>query len=563
MGLKDKAKRFRDEAGFFAGADQAADTSDQGFQNENLLDKFRRNGYVDSEDLLRNSANPLSDILPRYLLSEDDITSTLPASSEYSIQSRVESLINLVEICKEIAAIDDPADLWESLLFNIIGQVGAREAAIFMKTNNRMILKTTRGYFIDGNFLLSKKSGIQRVLDKQKNILYVEQVYEQLSGEELEWLRSLNPELIIPITRYQDLKGFILLGKNLGGNEYGIEDLVYLKLLGEIIGSFSGTIEKIDYIHTQKKIWEEKERLYQKFHYFQNLLQTSKNQNAASEVFREYLEEIFQFHNYIFFFREKNDKFSIVSSKGFHIKNEKKKSIKVREPWLLNVSASHDWIELNEVINEPSFSSILEREDLVLIKNTLVLPLHFSGMLHGFFMLFNTKSLPQEDMYILSRTHISTYFWHLLGTRYYSLSGEKQIFSLMDPLENIRNEIDELEQNLKKIGQPFSVYIVKISNMERLTTLLGSTGAKEIKMEVVKLLKRLLPSNSRFIEIPVDMFVILVPELQSEVVWKKDKDLHKKLQNAYRDDKSFPLIQSRVHSRPESRMRDIEELVRF
>ncbi|MDH4261645.1 MAG: hypothetical protein OEV78_01225 [Spirochaetia bacterium] len=569
MGLKDKASNSRN-----ASRQIGALKNDQDFYNsyaqdeisfdqEKMLDILKKKGKIDKEELFKTGKTGLEENLSRYLLPDDLSGSTQPADSDYSLNSRLEALINLIELSKELALTDNPEELWESLLFNILGQVGAREAAIFIKDDNRMQLKAYKGFIFPENFNLSKRSGIERILQKDLNIHYGNKLSNDIVGDEYTLFTSLQIELVIPIIQIEELNGFILIGKTIGASDYSIEDLLYLKLLGEVIGSFHSVIQKSEIINNQKKIWNSREKVYQKYLYFQQQIQSGKTPEETQQIFNTYMTDLFKFQAYLLFILNEKEEYLLTAQKGLQESSYKNLRFSPEDEVIFKCQQHHTWFTYENLLDETMFSSNLSKEDKIILKECRILPLHFHGNLYGFFILLNVKNdIPTEYMHY-AQNIIITYFWYYLSHIYLKKAQKNLKISITDPMHAIKDVISRHEKILSKKGIPYSIFIIQITNLDRLENLFGEKFTFTLRRKIKKILNQEF-SNSKFIsELFSNKFIVIFEKIDKSMLWIYDKNFIKKVNAAFDNEQKRPLLNNRLYSRPEDKERTLEQLINY
>jgi len=569
MGLRERAIKSKNISSLDESSSALANLpypyapSEENPEEEKIQDHLKKKGSVNKEQLLKTGISGLEANLSQYLLPDDISGSTLPADSDYSLNSRIEALINLIELCKELAISENPEELWESLLFNILGQVGAREAAIFIKENNRMDLKAYRGFIFPENFTLSKRSGIERVLQKDLNIHYAAKLSSDIVGDEYHLFQSLQVELVIPILQFEELTGFLLLGKTIGATDYSIEDLLYLKLLGEVVGSFRSVIQQSELLNNQKKIWNSREKVYQKYLYFQQQLQSGKTPEETAGIFNAYLSDLFTFEAYLLFILDEKEEYVLVSQKGLQEKSQKNLIFSPDEEVIFKCRQYNNWFTYPNLIGESMFSKNFTQEDQVILKDSRLLPLYFQGSLYGFFILLKVKNEPSAEFMSFAQNMIITYFWYYLSHVYLNKAQKNLRIAITDPMHGIKSTIARHEKNLSTNQIPYALFVVQITNLDRLENLLGQRYAFSVRRKIKKILHEEFSGAKYISELFSNKFVVIFEGIDKSVLWMYDKSLVKKIARAFEDEHKRPIINNRLYARPEDKEKTLEQLINY
>jgi len=566
MGLRNKAETSKETLNqALSGLNINQNDPDFGGTDESYIDFLKKKGTVTLEDIFKRSESGTTPEKSNYnfILPHKALSETLPADSELLLQNRIESMLNLIELCKEMGTIDSEEELWESIILNILGQIGAKEAAIFIKEHQRLTLKAVKGFIIPEEFLLSRRSGIERVLKKDNALHYAKDLLSQIYGDENLLLSSLSAEIVIPVLRYQDIVGFVILGKSVSGSDYITDDLLYLKLLGELLGSFYESIQRIAYIDNQKKNWNEREKHYRSYLAFQNNLQNSIDPDMAEKLLSNYLNNIFPNHNYIFFIKE-NEEFQLIIQKGFQGKSIAGfKSLKPYYSWINELSTANTWTEVHKLKNMEEFTSSISMEDQSIINKIHLLPLFFHGNLRGIFMLFKIDNIIDIESLRHAEMALINYFWLWLTEKYIDRDETGMEKSQTDPLYMLRKKLTEKEKLCETQNEPFSVYMIWISNSQRIISLYNEKKYAKIKKEIKKIIQKNLESIHLISEINNDYFITIINKQSKADLWAKDKIILKAISESMQDYDLKPTLRNRIYCRPEDNKKNVEQLLRF
>ncbi|MES0490824.1 MAG: hypothetical protein ABUK01_12585 [Leptospirales bacterium] len=559
MGLKNKAIAANEKTGSLApvlSKELPPELSPEEAYEKDFSDKLQKKRKISTEDLL-SPVNAEQDELSPYLLGQDIESHTLPVDSVFPLQNRLESLLNLLEVCKELATLESEEDLWSSIIYSILGQVGIKEIAVFFKEDNRTILKATKGFIIPEDFQLSKRSGIERVLEKDLAIHYSREIINRIVGDEQTLLKTLHSELVVPILNYSSLAGFIIVGKPIS-RDFHPDDLLYLKLLGELIGSFRNTIERISFMDFHKQSWIDREAQFNEFVYFQNRIQYAADLPEAQSILQDFLDRLFHFNTYMFFIKEEND-FVSHSQKGFQEETTNQFEINIVDPWLIAAKNKNTWYHFKDFRDDTTFMRYFSAEDGAILNDVHILPFHMHGVLEGVFLLFDVVDSVDSRKMNHAYTVLLNYFWfsriEILGESLHS----EQFRSEAKPLHAVQSLLRAREDKVEKNNLPYSVYTVYITNATELRNLLEDFGYDSMKRIIKDTLEETIGTINYMSEIIPDRYFLILDGMEKDSLWKLDKRFHKKLKNEFLDVQ--PILQSRLYSRPQDNLKSLETLL--
>lgn len=563
MGLREKALRFLEDA------DSASALALKPFNNQitanadiedwekETLDEMRKEGKINRGVLVYPDKNDTS--LSAQISGDSDHLHTMPVESGINQQGRIEALLNMLELCKELGFAEHEEDLWSTLLYGLIGQIGLKEAAIFLINDERPELKAVKGFIIEDDFQLPKRSGIVRVL-QDRELHYAPEVISRLAGKEKIWLESLGAELVVPILRYDELMGFVLAGRPVGTDEFHIDDLLYLKIFGEIIGSYFESIQRIIKFSQQHQKWQERENRFAFVENFMRNIEEADNLAQAAAGLKALLKETYHMRMYCFLTRDRQ-MFVPAVQEGLKAETIKDLNIPVTAGWVWEARHQKDWYKWEDFRNDPDFSHRFSLEDMSLTSDLYLLPIFFHHELQGLFIFFQlNEPLPREDLPSLSIA-IKHWFAYFYNEQLLSRSENSLKVQLKDPLYSLRQLADEFEFRLQQNQIPYACLSVQISNSGRLSRIMDTEEFNTMKHNLRKWLVELAAEDAYVAEIFPSHLLMLQTGLDRKQAWTLIKELQALIRRKYPDEAGRPLLRSRIMSRPEDKLTELDNFL--
>jgi len=520
---------------------------------QEALDELKTKGKISSNELIERITRFKSEKAEEraFLLSDDLRMITQPVDLGFAQQDRLEALYNLLDLCKELTLIEKETELWSTLLFALLGQIGSREAAIFFKEEktNQLILKAVKGFVLETDFRLSKDNEIEKIIEGNPTLYYVKDMIPKIRDIHQQWLEAMNAELIIPLMRYEEFVGFIILGKPIGLMDYNLDDLLYLKLYGEIVGSFYESISRIIYVSEQKEIWDQREKRHLRFMMFMEQLEKNQNIEEVKILLRDLLFDEFGFSMYIMLLAD-GDMFFPDVSQGLKEETVKAFEVQASEPWIWENRLMDDWFRYVDFKEDLNLYEKFSAEDFSIINQMYILPLNFEGQLKATFLLFEVeKAISKEDLRYIQAI-LKSYFLTI-----YTKTIRKKLIDQLheaerDPLFALRKYISEQEKNLKNKGIPYSIISFKISNGERLENLLGAQKMMSIKYDIKKFFSNLISRDQYFSEVFPNHFLLILDKADNKHTQKIVNQVFKDIRFYFPLEENRPLAIHRIISRP-------------
>ena len=528
------------------------------------LNEVKQAGKISTHELIQ--VNPDYPILSDtsadpFLLNSDRQKMTQPSNTGAALHNRVEALLNLIELCKEIGFVDDEEGLWSTVIYSLLGQIGSREAAVFLNNGDQLELKADRGFIIDPHFQLPGQSGIYRILVKDPSLFYVKDVLDKVVTEEQTWLKALNAELIIPIMRYEEVSGFIILGKPIGSSDYHVDDLLYLKLFGEILGSFFDSINRILYISEQKRKWQEREVRHEHYLNYLDRLNRLKDLEEATADFNNILKEGFSLNFYTFLFSEEGQTFKPYLSKGLKQQTIDNFEVPIHEPWLWESKHHHTWYNFVDFKENTALTKRFSQDDLSTIQSMYLLPLFYEKEMRGLFIIYEVnKTLTKEDLKYL-KALLFGHFLRKIALDFSEKLKENNSSAAIDPLASLKTFHSKFENRLQEEKVPYSCISIQVSNAGRLVKLLGSDKYNEIKASIKGLLAKETAAGDFIAEIFPSQFLLISKGCKRDDAWGLTKVLQNSMNQAYAKGDVRPLFRNKVLSRPEDDFSDLSDFL--
>ena len=539
MGLKEKALQFEKEV--YMGGEEAS-----------VVIEAEHDFRTPEQILADKQANPPElnkDLSQDPFLSSDDLhSSSRPVIDGLAQHAQIESLFSLIELSKELSSSQSEAELWDTVLFTLIGQLGVKEVAIFIKEENRFVLKKTQGFVIKNSFQVPLDSSLLKSLSQENGIIYTNKLIPHLKPLEKVWFGALNSDLLIPVLNYEQIVGFIILGKTIGQMDYNLEDLIYIKILGELLGSFHHSVQKLIQISKHEVKVRNQVSNYNILDQYTKMIQKAQDFSEIDRIFLELITDEYQVSKFIFLLRQ-GKQFLPNLYKNIDEKTIKKIKTSARESWVIEMKNQSGWYEYTNYLENTNFTKKFSAEDLSLITKVSILPIYFSNEIEGIFILLDISHDVSVESLSYLGVIINTYYWSFLAYK----SKASGVGSLEDPLFDFRALVHDYENdlNIKKI--PYSLVYLTVENASRLGKLNSKKFIDNQKKYLKITLNSMISEKEKCFEIfPSKFFLILIGEgsKKSQYIFK---NLAEAIKLEYKTEKSRPIIRCKTLSRPEQK----------
>lgn len=231
----------------FAFLEQSAPEQDPGLQeeeSEGLPDPFHEWQEEAGRDAERHTRDLLGQDDERLPPGGEDAITTMPVETHIASQKRIDNYLSLFELNRELNAIDQPEEFWDSVVYSILGQIGARSVVVFAARAypaDSFAAVASSGVRLSDDWVLQKGDVLCQAMAESEEIRYAGEFLGERSGissQERHILEECRAALLVPLKHGEQYDGIIVVGPPLESVDYVIDDLEFLKLLsGTLLGS--------------------------------------------------------------------------------------------------------------------------------------------------------------------------------------------------------------------------------------------------------------------------------------------------------------------------------------
>ncbi|TGK29061.1 GAF domain-containing protein [Leptospira gomenensis] len=411
-----------------------------------------------------------------FLFDDDSNFTTSPIDLQIASRKKLDNYISVFEISKEIGVSTDFANFFENLLFSIMGQIGSESIGIFSSKNGSrdfFRLEDFQGEGFDQEWTVSSEDEIYHAVSNAGSVVYAKELIKPiLPAKEKEILQKSGAELLVPIRYMDDFFGIIVLSKTIGGEDYSVEDLEFLKIIGEIAGSVYKRIYDTEQLHQENQNLKEVIRTNE-------LIISLARDFAAIRTMDEAYDRLFAaFRDEL---KMRRATFMILDG---HTKNEFRvfASNLLTPEHVGNFSLSLDSSIVGIVSNIPGVFRIenfrkhpelmrkLSNDELGMMGDFIVIPFINLHWLVGMLIVHETE-IPWTDTDRETAVGIS----EVLAPVFSNLLLVQERDSVFkDPFSPVEEKIEEMILKSARLASSFSLTIFKIQNISRMVKLKGS-----------------------------------------------------------------------------------------
>ncbi|RHX85818.1 GAF domain-containing protein [Leptospira stimsonii] len=476
-----------------------------------------------------------------FLFDDDSNFTTSPIDLQIASRKKLENYMSVFEISKEIGVSTGFADFFENLLFSIMGQIGAESIGIFSSKNGDkefFRLEDYQGEGFNPEWTISSEDEIYHAVHNAGSVLYAKELIKPtLPAKEQEILKQSNAELLVAIRYMDDFFGIIILSKTISGEDYTIEDLEFLKIIGEIAGSVYRRIFDTEQLH------QENQNLKEVIRANELIISLARDFGAIRTLDEAYDKLISSFKEEL---KVRRATFMILDG---HTKNE----FRVFASNLLTpehvgsftlpldssivgiVSNIPGVFRIENFRKHPELMQKLSNDELGLMSDFIVIPFINLHWLVGMLIIHETD-VPWTDSDRETAVGIS----EVLAPVFSSLLLIQERDSVFkDPFSPVEEKIEDMILKAARLGSSFSLTIFKVQNVSRMVKLKGSGFFASYSEELRKAIQENLSESDFHYRIGQGKYAVILDGKDREETQILIRKIKNKLNDADRRSKDF------------------------
>ncbi|WP_426494408.1 GAF domain-containing protein [Leptospira interrogans serovar Bratislava] len=409
-----------------------------------------------------------------FLFDDDSNFATSPIDLQIASRKKLENYISVFEISKEIGISTDFANFFENLLFSIMGQIGSESIGIFSSKNGNQDffrLEDYQGENFNQEWTISSEEEIYHAVHNAGSVLYAKELLKPaLPAKEREIIQQSEAELLVPIRTTEEFFGIILLGKTISGEDYTIEDLEFLKIIGEIAGSVYKRIYDTELLHQENQNLKETVRANELIISLARDFSSVRSMDEAyDKLFSAFREEL-KVRRATFMILENKNEFRVFASNLLTPEHVGSFRLSLESSIVGTVSNIPGVFRIENFRKHPELVQKLSNDELGLMTDFIVIPLINLHWLVGMWIVHETE-VPWTDSDRETAVGIS----EVLAPVFSNLLLVQERDSVFkDPFSPVEEKIEEMILKSTRLGNCFSLTIFKIQNISRMVKLKGS-----------------------------------------------------------------------------------------
>lgn len=494
------------------------DIPDLGVDND--IDDFDESADFEI-NLTDDYENIVDDKIP--VISENKSESEMiePDSSDENDVSQIKNrivesnkdMLLLFEVSKEIMRSSSADDLYDVVLFILMGQIGASVASIIIPLDNsdKWRLGLSRGTSLKSENITFKNSDfILKEVLKRKNVIEITEFKDNKNcHEEYLKFKSIDTHLICPVVYENEVKFIILLGEKITVGQYTSEERSFIKKIFEVSGIVAHKLIRTDILIEQNNDLKSHEEQLIHLDAYEQSLRLSGSEKEVNAIISNELKD-FGIDCYAYYFMDSlNDRYYVKYNENEDYLGLKEKNyfINTDNAFTVYLSRNLEIKEIDNPVNSEILKSVFENSYLTKINTFSTFPYLIEGYLIGFLIIFRAdiEKLNKSKVQVM-RFSKNVFLNHFskFGLRFKTL---RLIDNYSHELKRMKDSIDEA----KKMNIPVAFAMFGIKNLKRYQKEHGDLKSKKMMSSIGEKIRERISKSDFIVRKDYNKFLIALP----------------------------------------------------
>ncbi|RHX79756.1 GAF domain-containing protein [Leptospira yasudae] len=476
-----------------------------------------------------------------FLFDDDSNFSTSPIDLQIASRKKLDNYISVFEISKEIGASTDFANFFENLLFSVMGQIGSESIGIFSSKNGNQEffrLEDYQGEHFNQEWTISSEEEIYHAVKNAGSVLYAKELLKPaLPAKEKEIIRQSEAELLVPIRYLDDFFGIMILSKTISGEDYTIEDLEFLKIIGEIAGSVYRRIYDTEQLHQENQSLKEVIRTNELIISLARDYASVRSMDDAYDKLIATFKEELKVRRATFMILDGHTKneFRVFASNLLTPEHVGNFTLPLESSIVGIVSNIPGVFRIENFRKHPELMQKLSNDELGLMSDFIVIPFINLHWLVGVLIVHETD-VPWTDTDRETAVGISEVLAPVFSNL---LLIEERDSVFKDPFSPVEERVQEMILKAARLASSFSLTIFKVQNVSRMVKLKGSGFFATYSEELRKAIQENLSEADYNYRIGQGKFAVILDGKDREETQILIRKIKNKLNDTDRKSKDF------------------------
>ncbi|MBN2158720.1 MAG: diguanylate cyclase [Spirochaetes bacterium] len=419
--------------------------------------------------------------------------------------------MTLYDLSKDILRADSTEELFDVILFSVMGQIGVSSSSIIIparENHDEWEIVESRGVTINPEEVdLRPSTGILNEMISRKEIIDIEEFKDNSAyNDDYYTFIAIDSRLLVPIKRDEEVMGAIILGNKLSSEDYTGEEKGFLTVISEFSafayraikfkemsqsGSGPGShIEAVDGL--RRKIAVDS--------------QIGSIRNVIRDVFAELGVTCFGIfvkedssRDHVLFASEAEDRLRLAES-GFRISSS--------TSLIRDISYAESPIIFNDLHGSKTLVEVFTDRQLGSMQLCEIFTFKIGGELMGFTMIFGLNETARLDFVHARMAKFTDFIFPYIAI---INDIEYRQGSYVDTIERVFNRVNDELKNARDLNIPLTLVLLSIKNYKRFHGLFGHEKTKSMFAHFEKFIKTRLSERDFSVRYDRHKILIILP----------------------------------------------------
>ncbi|MFA5517860.1 MAG: diguanylate cyclase [Spirochaetota bacterium] len=420
----------------------------------------------------------------------------------------------LFEIQKEFYQNESVEDVFGTILFSVMGQLGVSSASILFPLSDdmtKLVIIDSSGLNIsDESLMWDINEGILANMTQSMNIIDVDDYKDDLLLRE-EYYRfiSIDTKLLVPMFKDEQLIGVISIGEKINGEAFNETEKEFLKSLSQMAVNVIIFVDKFEKSEIERLALRNESEVLADVDYFQNSLVNVPGAESLLDIIRKNFYSL-GLESYALFIKTEKDGYYPAfyeekdllqfSDSGFIIKHDNRLVSFLTKK---NASIVVDNFTDSAVMSETFGSVRLEK-----MEQFIAYPFIIAGELTGFIAIFKINpaiELPEIDI----RMRRISKFLVVYTNQIFQLERERDPYR--DLTLDIYTKIEKEIQKADELDMPMTLLLFSVKNYKRFYDRFGQIETGFLFSKIERVIKSRLSTGDFSARIDRHKFIVVFP----------------------------------------------------
>ncbi|MDY6967292.1 MAG: diguanylate cyclase [Spirochaetota bacterium] len=436
----------------------------------------------------------------------------------------------LYEITKELERAKTLSELFDMLIFNIMGQIGVSSSSIMIPDQNNIekwIIVFSRGIDVNKDSLTF--DSLSRILNQNdKDIIDIEEIIESPDYKDIYYqLISIDSRLLLPLRNNDQVLGTLILGNKLTDLTYTENEKKLLVLLTESSADIINRINTIESIINENTEYKRNKEVQD---HIDNLQRKIVSVNSIKRL-NEVVDSEFKgmgIESYSVFIKDENEKKYIpvlIEDEDLLQIKETGFSINHQNSFMDYVNELKDSVIIEEIEKSDIIEAVFTDNQIKKISLLWIYPFRIGSNLVGFITIFRLLNRDRDNEIDIKMNKLAgILILNILNIKRSNSNEYRYTDNIELLLKRLNNELSKSDD----LNVPLSIIYFSIRNLKRYYNLFGYDEAKKLIESVVKVIKGRLEEADFSFRLSRNKILVVLPG--------KDKKYAVPLANAIRNE---------------------------